>query len=333
MTVDKFGRYKSRGGCDDDSALSERGKIGPKGIGFNLTPEGDYDIGGKLLRNVSSARSANDAITLNQLATKCLVFDDKRRRYDAGWRPIGGLSKPKDNDDAVTKEYLESLIPVKLNSAYDFKAYRLQNIGFPIDEGDGISLKYAKTYFIGRNKYHKFDAQRKVICNVQSPRDGDDAANKLYVDNNVIPLDSSNGGWNCGGRKLTNVKDATSNLDAINFHQFEEFKSLIIDRALLKDQTFDFFDASSNRICNVADAVSDRDAVTRAQLVQSIRITEADSQKFCKKIVDTLEDKLRKELIDFAHTIKKQYSKVDTPKEKYNHWRRLWNADTEQPET
>lgn len=322
MSVDKFGRYKTSGS-------TKSGKIGPKGVGFNLTPEGDYDIGGKLLRNVATASSAKDAVTLNQLETKCLMFDDKRKRYDAGWRPIGGLAKPKDDDDAVTKKYLESLIPVKLNDGYDFKDYRLQNIGTPLDEGDGLNWKYAKVYCIVKNNQNKFDAQKSFICNVKTPINSQDAANKYYVDNKVIPMNSN--GWNCGDRKLTNVKDGSSSLDAVNFQQLGEVMSLIIDRALLKDKTKDCFDASSKRICNIADGFTDRDAVTLAQLVQAIKATEAESLKACTKRVNTLDNKWRKELIDFAHTIKKQYSNIDTPKETFSNWRMVWSDDTEQP--
>lgn len=46
------------------------------------------------------------------------MFDDQRRRYDADWSFIVGLSMPKDNDVGVTKVYLESLIPVKPKSGY-----------------------------------------------------------------------------------------------------------------------------------------------------------------------------------------------------------------------
>lgn len=74
------------------------------------------------------------------------MFSENMKRYDAGWRLVGDLSKPKDNGDTVTKKYLETLIHVKLNSGYDFKKYLLQNICSPLDNGDVLNMKYAKLY-------------------------------------------------------------------------------------------------------------------------------------------------------------------------------------------
>lgn len=72
-----------------------------------------------------------------------------------------------------------------------------------------------------------------------------------------------------------------------DFHNFKEFNLLIIDRwfDLLKGQRFNFFDTSSKCICIIAYAVSDKDTVTRAKILHSILVTEAESIKvyqFCK---------------------------------------------------
>lgn len=102
--------------------------------------------------------------------------------------------------------------------------------------------------------------------------------------------------------------------------------------ALLKNQRFICFDAATKLICKTTNDVSDRDAVTQAQLLQSITVAEADSLKVYKKALDKLKENFRKELIEFVHTIQKQFSKVNIPKEKYSLWRKLWTTKNEQPE-
>lgn len=49
--------------------------------------------------------SANVTVTLNQLETKYLMYGHNGKRYYAGWRPVEGLPKPNDNDDAVRIHY------------------------------------------------------------------------------------------------------------------------------------------------------------------------------------------------------------------------------------
>lgn len=46
------------------------------------------------------------------------MFNDNRNRYGAGKRPLGRLSKPKDKHEFIIKDYLESLIPVEINSSW-----------------------------------------------------------------------------------------------------------------------------------------------------------------------------------------------------------------------
>lgn len=67
---------------------------------------------------------------------------------------------------------------------------------------------------------------KKTICNVKFPTNMNDAVNKDYVNNEVIPSDSNS--WKCGYRKLTNMKVGSSNQETIDFQQFEGFNSWIL---------------------------------------------------------------------------------------------------------
>ncbi|WP_221935835.1 hypothetical protein, partial [Klebsiella pneumoniae] len=55
MSVDKFGRH--------EGSLLRRGLQGPRGQGFLLTEDENYDMTNKLIRNLGEPLLANDAAT------------------------------------------------------------------------------------------------------------------------------------------------------------------------------------------------------------------------------------------------------------------------------
>lgn len=98
---------------------------------------------------------------------------------------------------------------------------------------------------------------------------------------------------------MTNMKEASSNLDAINFHQFSELGSLIRNHTLLKhhSQRNNCIDVGTKHICNIAEGVSE----VKCNLLEYLRLTA----KAHKNNLDILEKKFQQELlIDMAHTIK-----------------------------
>ncbi|WP_221935974.1 hypothetical protein, partial [Klebsiella pneumoniae] len=97
MTIDKFGR----------SLKSSSQKIlqGPKGEGFKLTPEGDFDIKNKRLQNVGD---------------------------------------PVDIKDAVNLYYLKDSTPKKLDQSYSVHQYRIQDVAYPQADGNAVNYKCIK---------------------------------------------------------------------------------------------------------------------------------------------------------------------------------------------
>lgn len=59
MSVNKFGRYSA---TKSKVAAVTAAARGPKGKGFNLTPEGNYDVLGKRLKNVFKPLHDSDAV-------------------------------------------------------------------------------------------------------------------------------------------------------------------------------------------------------------------------------------------------------------------------------
>src|SRR5436190_14991956 len=77
MSVDKFGRHEI-------SHLHSKLR-GPPGVGFQLTLEQDYDINGKLLRNVGEPQKPNDAATMKYIVSNSIVRNSKKNgnNFDA----------------------------------------------------------------------------------------------------------------------------------------------------------------------------------------------------------------------------------------------------------
>lgn len=73
MSIDVFGRKLGR---------SESSR-GPPGIGYKLTPDGDYDVEKRRIINLAEPKELQDAITLQYLKTECnriFEFCEKLRK-------------------------------------------------------------------------------------------------------------------------------------------------------------------------------------------------------------------------------------------------------------
>lgn len=124
MSVDKFGRHSN----------VTQGLRGPKGVGFELTPDGNFDIEHKKLCHVANATEKGDCVNLQTLiesnkhfsqiidkkieSTKelignleknSLVKNDKKE-FNVNSGIITHLSKPKHKYDAVNLIYFSETI-------------------------------------------------------------------------------------------------------------------------------------------------------------------------------------------------------------------------------
>ncbi|KAF8763846.1 hypothetical protein HNY73_021981 [Argiope bruennichi] len=78
-----------------DDEMTE-GRIGPPGIGFKLTDNGDYDMEKKKLKRVDEPVEISDAATKSYVG----FFFPKGI-------PLKHLPNPQDKNDAVTKQYVD----------------------------------------------------------------------------------------------------------------------------------------------------------------------------------------------------------------------------------
>lgn len=124
---------------------------GPPGRGFAITHDGDYDMNGKCLRNVGT---------------------------------------PIKSSDAVTKDYVESKLPVSKTGEWHFSFKRLSSIGDALFENDAVNLKCLKTLAIckGDNGSDVLDFQDKRIENLKNPSKENDAVNLKYLSSEMNRL-------------------------------------------------------------------------------------------------------------------------------------------------
>lgn len=132
MSLDKFGRFSH--------VLKSESSRGPKGEGFNLNSDGNFDIQRKKLCNVSD---------------------------------------PTDNDDVVTLKYMKkhTVTKNKLNK-FDANNVAITNVANPIEDSDVVTLKFFKTRSLLLNK--EIDAKHKIIKNLARPKEPHDAINYVY---------------------------------------------------------------------------------------------------------------------------------------------------------
>lgn len=129
MSIDKFGRVFNN---------EEKGGV------IGITAAGDFNAFFKRIENVAFPYRDKDAANADFVLKKvapCMKlkvggFFDSRNSI------IRHVKDPVDDDDAVNKKYLQSLIPIKLTDAYSIGNSRLQDVAFPTSLGDAVNLKY-----------------------------------------------------------------------------------------------------------------------------------------------------------------------------------------------
>lgn len=210
MSVDKFGRFSGGG-------RRQRVIKGPKGDGYLRTPAGDFDIQGKRLVNLNGPTDSEDAVNLKFIDENVLrtaadgEFDAKAKRItnvkspqndtDAvNWKTLKGygpsfdpvtrkisangyllcdLTTPTGENDAATKAYVDSHLPVDSDSV-DFAHRRLKRIADPVEKSDAVNLNYLESSTITANQGY-YDCKKRKLSNVSSPERLDDAVNKRFI--------------------------------------------------------------------------------------------------------------------------------------------------------
>lgn len=261
----------------------KEGPIGPPGIGFKLTNTGDYDIERKHLKNVADPDDLTDSATknyvdsnYNELKNSVLTLTDNsmihgKDYYNAKFKFIKNVRLPQDDNDVVTKKYMEDKCLI-YDEKIDAKNKIITNVKAPESQKDVVNREHLEYYCILWDKINRqYYCHNERISNVKTPQFDLDAANKLYVDHklkintvkpdNILERDANglyvpslkrNGLYNFNNQRITNVANpiipndvATKDyVDSMNF--FATVKERFIEYNAGNFQLIDFNMFSSN---------------------------------------------------------------------------------------
>ncbi len=260
MSVDKFGRRSGR----------KRLERGPKGEGFKLTPEGDYDIQNKRLRFLDDPVESQDGVNLKTLQTgifKCMQLTENNADFDAQMKRVVNASDPLEESDLVTKRYLHESIPDEQDKYFSFKHKRLSNVASPLYDGEVVNLEFIKNNTISKDRNNLYDAKNSVITNLAPPVRNSDAITKGYLDNNALVLKNGQDEWDFSNKRLVNVKDPEG--DAKDVVNIGFLNSYALCRSSGQPGEGDW-DARNLRIKYAGIPIDGGDVVTKIFLQQSI---------------------------------------------------------------
>lgn len=257
MSVDKFGRHSQK----------LKSLKGPKGEGFNVTSEGDYDIKQKRMRFVNDPVDELDAVnfrTVKSKIKKCLRLNDKKvydannsiisrvgnaieddnvvnvkyvkdkcvmygaKSIDAKGLTISNIKNPERAKEAVTKEYFDNRSPQVLRYNWNFFNKRLSNVSEPIEKNDVVTIGYLNQKIPSKSE-NGYDFSNMRLTNLSEPDHSDDAVTLGYLDSNCLSLIDRNS-WNVANKQLKNVADPTDMEDGVTLNYLVRMVSEIYYR-------------------------------------------------------------------------------------------------------
>ena len=264
-----------------------RGIQGAPGVGFRLTPAGDFDITGKKLTNVGAPTANADA------ATKKYVDDSSTSHTSSGLTVnsnidmkdryrILNLKSPSDADEPATKQYADSTFLDRggdrgMIANLDMNNNKIIELKNPTTGTDAANKQYvdsqARTTLTTATASRNLDMQNRYrITNLQTPVDPHEPPTKSYVDNTFLERDGSyamTGNLQMGNHKITGVRVPTSSSDAATKKYVDDHissSSPDLSDYLEKDGTVAMtgnLNMGTKKIVNLAAPTANTDAATK----------------------------------------------------------------------
>jgi len=222
---------------------SKEGPMGPPGVGFKLTLDGNYDMESKILKHCKNPVDDQDVSTkryvLNELENKYQNLKEaiKSAKTNIDDSFLGFVNETSEKikrlNDTLKNELAKNYLYSQDGLIFDAKDRRIGNVKDPIESKHVVNRRYLekKTLILKTNVY---DADNKKISNVADPIKNKDVATKEYVDRKVkindkkadnllsrdndglyvpSPMKEKNGSYNFGNQRLTNVANPIINKD------------------------------------------------------------------------------------------------------------------------
>ena len=266
---------------------------GAPGVGFSLTPSGDYDMLTKKLTNFGAPSDNTDAATKKYVddnssgspKTSQLTVDSNIDMKDT-YR-FQNLKEPSDVDEPATKSYTDNNFlnldgTNNMTGNLDMDNNQILNLPAPAGPKQPTPLAFTDLKYLhvaGTNKMtNKLNMDNKKIINLRPPTDPTDAATKKYVDENTAAPDLSDylekdgtvamtGDFNVGNNKIVGLATPVSNTDAATKKYVDDNAgSPDLSDYLEKDGSVAMtgdLNVGNNKIKNLSNPTHDNEAVTK----------------------------------------------------------------------
>ena len=154
------------------------GPVGPRGIGFDLTRDGNYDMNNKILKNCGSPTDDQDA------ANKGYVSIIERSLKDLNASFLNFVNETALKIQTLDKDMKKHYLFSQDGNIFDAKDRRIGNVKDPVDGKNVVNKRFMQKNALVL-KGNVYDAGNKQISNVSDPINDDDASTKKFVLNEI----------------------------------------------------------------------------------------------------------------------------------------------------
>lgn len=205
----------------------KEGPPGMPGIGFKLANDGNYDMEGKILKNVSDPEVLTDCATKKytdqlkeDLANNSLMSNDEY--FDAKRKIIRYQGDPEESFDSATKKYvddtveqLKSICLINDSGNYNAKGKNIVNTKDPENSMHAVNKQYFENNALIL-KGESYDAKNYIISNVSVPKTENDVVTKKHLDYFCIKWDTTDKSYFAHNERIGSVKKPQKDTDCAN---------------------------------------------------------------------------------------------------------------------
>ena len=263
-----MGIFNEHSSSSSFTTVPLQGAAGPQGIGFKLTPNGNYDIQNKKLVNVKQGADPNDVVTKSQIQ----LLDNAPGNVQANKAVIYSNSGSVHTNSIYlqdTPDGAGSSNDVRLLTEH--QSYENIHLNIPdLKNFDGHGGRAKSEIMVTSTEQHITGRKTFFDISVLKPDNNDQAANKKYVDDEIKKIPSPDlstylkkdgtvemtGNLGMGNQQITNLGANIQNTyDVVNLG--------FCDTKYLQKVSNSDLDMDNHKIKDMAQPTDDNDAVNK----------------------------------------------------------------------
>ena len=263
-----MGIFNEHSSSSSFTTVPLQGAAGPQGIGFKLTPNGNYDIQNKKLVNVKQGADPNDVVTKSQIQLLDNAPGDVRANKAVIYSNSGSVH--------TNSIYLQDT-PDGAGSSNDVRlltehqSYENIHLNIPdLKNFDGHGGRAKSEIMVTSTEQHITGRKTFFDISVLKPDNNDQAANKKYVDDEIKKIPSPDlstylkkdgtvemtGNLDMGNQQITHLGANIQNTyDVVNLG--------FCDTKYLQKVSNSDLDMDNHKIKDMAQPTDDNDAVNK----------------------------------------------------------------------